>query len=838
MKFPIDEWLEPIATSLTQHAAVIVKADPGAGKTTQLPPYLLKHFKKILVIQPRRLAAKLTASWIASQRGEKAGSTVGYHIRHDKSWQPSSRLVFVTEGIFSRMLMQDPLLQEWDAVVLDEFHERHIQSDLALALVHHIQQQRPELKLVIMSATLDSQQLESWLPDYQLFNIPGRMFPVTTEYSADTNKPLDEQVAQAVQKLLSDTRIGDGNILVFLPGRAEIERAEERLLSRGVQSKIIQLSAELAQNYALITDNLSQRKIILATNVAETSLTIPNITAVVDTGLARQVQRSLQNDLPVLELVKVSQASCTQRTGRAGRTAPGVCIRLFSPMEFAARAAFTSPEIQRLELSQTLLELAATFPHQPQAWRHFRWFETAPDATLTRAETLLTALGALSSDGRIQDYGRSLADLSLHPRLAHMVFQGKRQNIGSVALVAALLIQEGISPKDRQGRANAHGDCDVCVQVEQLLEFAKRRHGARGESQKFQRVLQAFEPIARSEKLTDLQSVGPWSEDALRQVIFRAFGDRVAKHRPQAQSQSTSALRPFQLAMGQSLMLSPQSTVQHADWLVAIEAKESSPDGARADGRIYAATAIKPEWLTADPFHMMTQQVETEFDAKNGKNKTWQRTYYGKLLFQERLQGSEHEQESTLAARLLKDWPKNFGDITDLTIYHKQLDLLDRYQIAHKMPRFVDEMLELLITHLCETHGDLAKVRQASLKQAILEQLDEEDRYILSRNCPTQFKLPNGKHIAIHYEEQEPFLEARIQDFFGQQDTPTICGGKHPLLCKLLAPNQRPAQLTSDLRGFWLGSYAVVKKELMRRYPKHAWPDNPLIAEPIVRRKT
>jgi ATP-dependent helicase HrpB len=399
--FPIDPFLPDITAALDQHAAVLLKAEPGAGKTTRVPQALLAKFKRILVVQPRRLAAKLAAEWVAEQLGGPCGQLVGYQIRLENRSSPDTRLLFVTEGVLTRKLIQDPSLRDFDVVILDEFHERHIHTDIALALLRNIQTHRPDLRLLIMSATLDTASLEQYLEGARVFNVPGRTFPVTLEYRpSNLQATLEDQVYSATAEMLSDARCG-GNILIFLSGLAEIQRCAERL-RQGLGSKAdwIPLTADLAGNYQLLNKNPGTPKVVLATNVAETSVTLPGIRGVIDTGKAKISGYAPWSGLPTLETQKVSQASCIQRMGRAGRIAPGVCYRLFSAIEYNGRSKFTEPEIKRIDLCQTLLEIQAILPQERKAWETLPWFEAPDEAILQHNVSGCFGCGGSFNPGR------------------------------------------------------------------------------------------------------------------------------------------------------------------------------------------------------------------------------------------------------------------------------------------------------------------------------------------------------------------------------------------------------------------------------------------------------
>ena len=425
MVFPVDSYLPEIARALAENLAVLLKAEPGAGKTTQVPFFLLKHFQKILVVEPRRLAAKLSAEWVAQQSGGAAGELVGYQIRMDTRKSKDTRLLYITEGVLTRLFMQDPRLSEFDLIILDEFHERHVHSDIALALVTKLQKQRSDLKLLIMSATLEQTLLQAYLGHVPSFNVPGRVFPVTVRYRPGaTGVGLPQQIAGAVQDMLLEP-ICQGNILVFLAGTAQIFTCAAYLEERIREAEIIPLSAEHAHNYQKIVSNPERRKIILSTNVAETSLTLPHVQGVIDCGTARILAYAPWSGLPTLEEKKVSQASCIQRSGRAGRVAEGLCYRLFSESDFYARAKFGEAEIQRIDLCQIILELQSIDATQGWSFQQLDWLEPPKASIIEQNSLLLQRLGAMDSQGLLTAEGRKMAELSFHPRLAKLWLGGE-----------------------------------------------------------------------------------------------------------------------------------------------------------------------------------------------------------------------------------------------------------------------------------------------------------------------------------------------------------------------------------------------------------------------------
>ena len=825
MQYPVDPYLPEIAKALLQHPSTLLKAEPGAGKTTQVPLYLLQHFKRILVIEPRRLAAKLSAEWVAQQSGGSVGGLVGYQIRMDSRKSKDTRLLYVTEGVLTRLFIQDPMLREFDLIILDEFHERHVHSDIALALVNALQKKRTDLKILVMSATLEQTLLQAYLGEVPSFDIPGRVFPVSVAYRPPAaGQNLSSQIAGAVQDMLKDPAC-QGNILIFLAGTAQIFNCAAYLEERIRDAEIIPLSAEHAGNYQKIVANPDRRKIILSTNVAETSLTLPNIQGVIDCGTARILAYAPWSGLPTLEEKKVSQASCIQRSGRAGRVAAGICYRLFSESDFHARARFSEAEIQRIDLCQIILELQSIHPDRPWAWESLAWLERPKTSIVEQNVKLLQSLSAMDDKGFLTADGERMGNLSLHPRLSKLWIEAEKLGCSELGLLAALIINEGMILGQDQ-KPLEHLESDVVYQVQIFLDWlAKRGRRVSLDQGKLQRILKSYELIARPARLRSLNLVSMENEVDLRYAVFVAFADRVAKYRPLVDT-GRSKLRHYNFSLGRGAVLSDTSTAQEMEWLVAVEARESYNEEL---GRVFVASGIPYAFLLKDPFQLIERESSIKIDPKAGRPRRCNQLLYGRLLMEETWEDAEAEHaQDLLMTEVRKKWPKIFEDEDALAIYHRKLDLLEKNRIEHNMPRFEGEMLDLLMDHLCEGVRSLKDLAKRSLAQGIREQLDFQDIELLAKACPDTIVLTAGKRLRVNYVgEDEPWVASLIQDFFRQLQTPAICYGRYPLVLKLLAPSQRPAQITRDLKNFWLGSYHEVKKELKRRYPKRAWPDDP-----------
>ncbi|MES2744278.1 MAG: ATP-dependent helicase HrpB [Bdellovibrionota bacterium] len=826
MAFPIDSYLPDIAKALTNNPAVLLKAEPGAGKTTQVPRYLLDHFKKILVIEPRRLAAKLSAEWVAEQCGDKVGGLVGYQIRLESRKSAATRLVYVTEGILTRLILQDRTLSEYDLIILDEFHERHVHSDIALTLVKGLQKTRLDLKLLVMSATLEQTLLQTYLGSVPSFDVPGRVFPVSVQYKPFPHEtPMMQRVSAAVQDMLVDPGC-QGNILVFLAGSGQISQCAAYLDGRLGDVELISLSADQAHNYSKIVSNATRKKVILSTNVAETSLTLPNIQGVIDYGTARILAFAPWSGLPTLEEKKVSQASCIQRSGRAGRVAAGICYRLFSESDFHARAKFTEPEIQRIDLCQIMLELASMSPGRTWDIEHFDWLQRPREATLQQNLDLLKNLGALTGAGQLTADGEEMVKIPLHPRLSRIWLAARTRGVSELGYLAALLINEG-SILDKDQRPDEHAYSDVLYQLQVLLDWMKKKpRRVNLDRGAVERIRASFDQAARAHRFRSMSELVFERENDLLFCIFLGFADRVGKYRP-LNDTGRRKVRHYNFALGRGAVLHENSSAQTVEWLVAVDARESYDDDL---GRIFIASGVHPEFLAEDPFGLLQSVDEVKMDPKAGRARRCQQTLYGKLLVEEKWEESRSaDSRDLLLSEIRKQWPEPFADSEALLVYHRKLELMDKAGVTHDLPRFEGEMLDLLIDHVSDGVLSIRELSKKSLNRAIEEQLSYADQHLLSSACPEFISLAAGKKLKVNYhEEAEPFIASKIQDFFLQKDTPTICQGRYPLLLKLLAPSQRPAQITKDLKGFWTGSYHEVKKELKRRYPKQAWPDDPV----------
>lgn len=853
---PIDTLLPELVGVLRYAAAVVLQAPTGSGKTTRVPPAVLTvaagECGQVLVLEPRRVAARAAARRIAFERGVEVGGEVGYQVRFDQKFSRQTRIRIVTDGILLRLLQDDPFLEGISVVVFDEFHERGINVDLALAMVRRIQQTvRPDLKIIVMSATLDPQPIAAWLGDCPILQAEGRLFPVEIAYLdagrlfADRrNAPgfVRRQNAVApgalfagVAKAIEHT---DGHILAFLPGVGEIRRAALELLplSQQHQLALMSLYGDLPpQEQDAVLAPSERRKLILATNVAETSLTIDGVTAVVDSGQARVLRFDEHVGLDRLEMSRISKASAEQRAGRAGRTGPGYCVRLWNEREQQALADRETPEIGRVDLAGPVLQL--------RAWGetdvlHFPWFEPPRESSVALAEGLLQKLDAVDESG-VTGLGRRMARLPTHPRLARLLLEGERLGAGGRAALAAALLAErdpflrgtGTPPGAKSHRAAHASESDVIDRVAALEEFVRSgqiRHavgtlhegGARNVLQARDQLLNlgiGAHPARQDDgSQPDRQRE---TDEPLQRAILAAYPDRVARRRETSRDRGV-------MVGGRGVRLASESAVTHAPLFVCVDV-----DAGDSQALVRMASGIERDWL--DPRLVATRDVIT-FDADSERVRAIRQVCFDDLVLEEsplaHLPDEQMSKALVEAAALHLDRVVPRDDlgsfierVRSLREWMPELDLppLDEVQLVRLLPDLARD---------CRTFEDL---RKAPWLAWVKNLLSPAQLQALEREAPERLTVPSGSRVAIRYEAgKRPVLAVRIQELFGLAETPHIAGGRVPLLLHLLAPNMRPQQVTDDLKSFWNDTYQRVRKELRARYPKHSWPEDPWNASP------
>jgi ATP-dependent helicase HrpB len=836
---PIDDVLPAVVDKLRTASSIVVRAPPGAGKTTRVPPALLDlpwaASGKILVLQPRRVAARATAARIAAERDWRLGEEVGYQVRFESRVGPRTRIEIVTEGILLRRLLGDPFLPGVAAVVFDEFHERSLASDLSLAMVRQVQQTvRPELRIVVMSATLAAEPIAANLGECPIVESLGRTFPVEIRYQpALDRREIADSVAAGVEQVLSKT---SGDCLVFLPGLGEIRQCEQRLagLAEQMQLAVLPLYGDLpAEQQDAVLRPASRRKVILATNVAETSLTIEGVTSVVDSGLARVLRFDERTGLDRLELSPISQASAAQRAGRAGRTQAGVCLRLWPEAAQRARPEFELPEIRRVDLAGAVLQVLCWIEPDLAA---FPWFEPPAAVALDRAQHLLVQLGAAADGSGITALGRQLAELPVHPRLGRLLLEGQRLGvIDEVAMAAALLSERDPFLRDERPRharqVAVHSRSDVLDRVHALQAFEAdgrldsdvgtlHRGGAK-------QVLKSRDQLLRLAGVrSPVRSDGDQRTTLFLRALLTAYPDRLARRR------EPGSRRGVMLG-GRGVRLAEEVALADEELYVCIDV-----DAGGSEALVRQASAVERGWLP--PALIRTERI-AEFDEATEKIVARKRVLFDTLVLEESQAAlpTPDEIASALAlaaaSRLDRVFP---SDNPDVAGFRTRVMCLAEWMPDLKLPLLGDDQLRELLPQLAAGRRSLAEVRQAPWLHAMKGLFTWQQLQSIDREAPERIEVPSGSHIALTYElGRPPVLAVRIQEVFGLAASPRVAGGRVRVLMHLLAPNYRPAQITDDLASFWANTYAMVRKDLRARYPKHSWPEDPYTAVPERRPK-
>ncbi|QET56169.1 ATP-dependent helicase HrpB [Citrobacter portucalensis] len=802
---PVAAVVPELLTALDASPQVLLTAPTGAGKSTWLPLRLLEHrgiTGRIILLEPRRLAARNVAQRLAELLNEKPGETVGYRMRAQSCVGPQTRLEVVTEGVLTRMIQRDPELTGVGLVILDEFHERSLQADLALALLLDVQQGlRDDLKLLIMSATLDNGRLQQMLPDVPTIVSEGRAFPVERRYQPlAAHLRFDEAVAIATAELL---RHESGSLLLFLPGVGEILRVQEQLATRvGSDVVLCPLYGALTlseQRQAIVPAPQGKRKVVLATNIAETSLTIEGIRLVVDCAQERVARYDVRTGLTRLITQRISQASMTQRAGRAGRLEPGICLHLLAKEQAERAAAQGEAEILQSDLSGLLMELLQWGCTEPE---QLNWLDMPPAINLQAAKRLLQMLGALEGD-RLSARGQKMAALGNDPRLAAMLVGAKNNTEAATAAKLAAILEE--PPRG--------GSTDLTV------AFARNQPAWQQRSQQLLKRLNV--------------SSGQPDSTLLPSLLARAFADRIARRRGQEGR--------YQLANGMGAMLDADDASGRHEWLIAPLLLQGS---ASPDARILLALLLDIESLMQACPELLQQSDTIEWDETQGTLKALRRSRIGQLTV--KVQPLAKPSEEELHQAMLNGIRDKGLSVLNWTPEAEQFRL--RLQCAANwLPEYdwpaVDEdsllaSLETwLLPHMSGVHS-LRALKALNVGQALRGLLDWSMLQRLDSELPAHYTVPTGSRIAIRYhEDNPPVLAVRMQEMFGEAKTPTIAQGRVPLVLELLSPAQRPLQVTSDLSAFWQGSYREVQKEMKGRYPKHVWPDDPANTAPTRRTK-
>jgi len=842
---PIDPLLPEIIGSLSSGTRLVLRAPPGAGKTTRVPAALLDAGlagdKQIVVLEPRRIAARAAAEFVAAERGASVGGEIGYRVRFEQRGGRHTRLWFVTEGILGRQLLSDPFLERIGIIVLDEFHERHLQGDVALAVIRELQESvRPDLKLVVMSATLETERLAGYLDGCRVLTSEGRKYPVRMEYeAAGSDAPLSGRLAGTLRRVLADGA-DTGDILVFLPGAAEIRRAAMAIAPMAAAHKllVIELHGDLpldAQHRAIRP--AAQRKIVLSTNVAETALTIEGVTTVIDSGLAREARFDSRHGINRLRTVPISRAAADQRAGRAGRTAPGRCTRLWTEAEQQQRRPHETPEVLRLDLSDTLLALRAWGLTDVGA---LRWLDPPGEAALQRAERLLRLLGAVDEQsGAVTAIGRRMLDLSVPSRLARILVEAERRDCAAAgALLAALASERDILLEQRalgggpSGRWPA-GPSDLLLRMQLFEEAARRGHDAAtcAALGLDSRTVRAVERSRRQLLGAIGNRAGHEADtDTLLRCVLSGFADRVIRRR------SPGARRGVMVG-GAGVALAESSVVRDAELFVAVDI-EGGPRRERAEALVRIASAIEPGWVDEMFPAALHDAQELVFDAGRERVVARTRRVFHDLVLSER---ERLDVDPSRAGELLAEVARR-DPVRALNIGDAEQHLLERVRFLQRwmpelgLPSDTNAWLSETAASLCAGRCSFGETRAGDLHAVLSGLLTRQQRQALERDAPERYRLPSGRLATVIYDaDKPPAVAARIQELFGLTATPRLAAGRVALVFQLLAPNQRPVQITDDLESFWRRTYPEVRKVLRGRYPKHPWPEDPLTATPTAR---
>lgn len=802
---PVAVVLPELLAALQHAPQVLLNAPTGAGKSTWLPLQILKEGKiagKIILLEPRRLAARNVAQRLAELLHEKPGETVGYRMRAETCVGPSTRLEVVTEGILTRMLQNDPELNGVGLVILDEFHERSLQADLALALLLDVQQGlRDDLRLLIMSATLDNERLRQALPDAPVISSEGRAFPVERRYQPlPAHQRFDEAVAIATADLL---RQAPGSLLLFLPGVGEIQRVQERLAARvGSDVLLCPLYGALSlteQRKAILPAPAGQRKVVLATNIAETSLTIEGIRLVVDSAQERVASFDARTGLTKLLTQRISQASMVQRAGRAGRLEPGICLHLTSAEQAERAAQQSTPEILQSDLSGLVMDLLLWGCPDPE---QLTWLNPPPVVNLAAARSLLTQLGALEGE-RLTARGQKMAALGNDPRLAAMLVAAQGEDeIATAAKLAAILEEPPRGGSCDLGQAFSRNQGNWQQRAQQLC----KRLNCRG---------------------------GSPDGDKIASLLALAFPDRIARRR--------GLDGRYQLANGMGAMLDSDDALTRHEWLIAPLLLQGSQS---PDARILQAIAVDIDALTRTCPQLLQQSDIVEWDDAQGTLKAFRCSQIGKLILGTKplAKPSEEELHQAMLNGIREKGLNVLNWTPEAEQYRIRLHCAAKWLPEYGWPAVDDETLlatleQWLLPQMSGVHS-LRALKALDVKTALQNLLDWSLRQRLDSELPGHYTVPTGSRIAIRYhEDNPPALAVRMQEMFGEATTPSIAEGRVPLVLELLSPAHRPLQITRDLGAFWAGSYRDVQKEMKGRYPKHVWPDDPANTAPTRRTK-
>ncbi|MDQ3440467.1 MAG: ATP-dependent helicase HrpB [Planctomycetota bacterium] len=860
ISLPIDEVLPEVVAALKTSRSLVLVAPPGAGKTTRVPPAVLKagllnnrDHPNLVMLQPRRVAARASAERIAEEQDWVLGRQVGYHIRFQKLISNHTRLRVLTEGILSRQLLVDPFLEGVGCVILDEFHERNLHTDLAIAMLREVQQTvREDLMLVVMSATLDADPVAAFLGGCPIVRSEGRLFPIEQVYLQPAPGTLPEQVADVVRRTVAgDLRsdpTGDGDVLAFLPGAEEIRRTGQQLetFAREENLLVVPLHGSLPfEEQARALRPAQRRKVILATNIAETSVTIEGVRTVIDSGRARVAGYDPERGLDALELKWISRASAAQRAGRAGRTAPGRAIRLWTERHHHSLDEYETPEVKRVDLAATVLALHVWGAEDP---RKFAWYDNPAEQTLAAAEWLLAMLGAVSSEtAKLTTLGRRMSELPVHPRLARLLIDAADAGVAPEgATVAALLSEKDILLTDNSvppwvrgpttiGKSDLLLRADLLPQVEASPRTAQDLGVDRAAALQVGRVRDELLRLARQAGKACGIGDRPATEEDLLKLPLLAYPDRVARRRESNPSNGV-------MVGGVGVKLAAESVVRQGELFLALDARSDARSATR-EALVRVASRVEISWLE----ELFPQSIRRErgavFDAQRQRVVGRAAMYYLDLLIGEEVTGDVDPiaGAAALYEALSPRVDELIGADEQLAALYTRVAMLERVLPSHlwplKTPTVGVPPPAKLLRDACEGAMSVADVK-ARLGSQAMTNLTYEARQLLNDQAPEFLTVPTGNRLKLDWSAASieplrgPVLAVRLQEVFGWTDTPRLLGGAVPVVLHLLGPNYRPVQVTQDLRSFWSTTYFQVRKDLKARYPKHAWPEDPLTAKP------
>ncbi|MHB1264097.1 MAG: ATP-dependent helicase HrpB [Gemmatimonadaceae bacterium] len=844
---PIESVLSELSAALQAHGVAVLQAPPGAGKTTRVPLHLLDALpagQKLVMLEPRRIAARAAARFMAASLREPVGATVGYRVRLDTRVGPDTRIEVVTEGVLTRMLQRDPALEGIATVIFDEFHERSLHADLGLAL--SLQSRailRPDLQLLVMSATLDGARVAALLGDdapAPVIRCEGRAFAVETHHvpvrgTRGFDREAERRTVATIREALASH---EGDVLVFLPGAGEIARVEQSLAAGPPlppRTWVAPLHSALSpeqQDRAIAPSAAGERKVVLATNAAETSLTIERVRVVVDTGWMRVPRFDPRPGMTRLETVRVSRASADQRRGRAGRVGPGTCYRLWDAGEDHGLVPHRTPEILDADLAPLALELAQAGIADPGA---LRWLDAPPAAAFAQARELLRELGALDEHGRITAHGHALAGIAAHPRIGHMLLRASAWGAAAVACdLAALLADRDVL----RGEPGAPPDADIRLRLELLHGLARGErlpatvHGLRVDPGALRRALTESRAWRRTLRVAD---DAPWELADAGALIALAWPDRIAQRRTApagaagAPTGAPTAAARYLLRNGSGAELDARQPLAQLPWLAVAEL-----GGIGAADRIFLAAPLELAEVEQRVGDQMERERVVEWDPTARTVRARERVRLGAIVVRE---APLRDPEPTLAARALLDAVRREG-LATLPWTDDTRSLRARLAFLHRLdPAWPDVGDDALLATLDDWLGPalagISRLDEVRVGDALLHHLDWSQRARLDELAPAHLVVPSGSRIRVDYgDAAAPVLAVRLQELFGMRESPAVGGGRVPVVIHLLSPAMRPVQVTRDLAGFWRSGYFDVRKELKGRYPKHDWPDDPLTAAP------